>query len=157
MTPMKVTHCLHDAAIDIDISVAPSCLLGSIHACCCEGLAAGASPSHVGHLDRGHAATGDGLKLGPHRSQKDAKVQRQYHKQPDQHHEAIEDVEVDLMVGDGPMPALAELDEPEDVTDEQQHNSDVQAGVDGLQSRGPDTVEGGGGDVDKSGQEEEDD
>ena len=141
---MKMTVNSDNAAIDINICEAPSRLLGS-------------SPSHVCHLHRGHAATGDGLKLGPHRPHKEAKVQGQHHEQPDQHHEAIKDVEVDLMVCDRPMPALAKLNEPKDVTDEQQRNSDVQAGIDRFKSRGLDTVEAGGGDVDESGQKEQDD
>ena len=84
-------------------------------------------------------------------------MQRQHCHQPDEHRESIKDIEIDLMVCNGSVPALAKLNEAEDVADEQQSHGDVQARVDRSQGGSLDAVDGGSGHIDQGGQEEQDD
>ncbi len=84
-------------------------------------------------------------------------MQRQDHQKPDEHHQGIEDVEVDLVVCDVPVPALAKLNQPEDVPDEKESDCDVQTGIDWPEGWYRDAVHGGCGHVEECGEEEEDD
>ena len=84
-------------------------------------------------------------------------MQRQHHHQPEEHRESIKDIEIDLMVCNGSMPALAKLDEPKDVADEQQSHRDVQASIDRSQGGNLDAVDRGSRHIDEGGQEEQDD